>query len=256
MIEYSLIFSASKGIGYGCAEEFVKNGMNVIITSSNCENINYAADCLRKINSNVDVVVSSFDISNESQLIKFLDDISDKNVKNVVLNTPGPKPSKIIDTSIENFDEAYKLIVRPKLIICNYLISNNENKIFNFINIESSTVKQQVEGLVLSNTLRGATNNYMKSIAQELGPLGYRANTILVASIYSDRVRQLALNTMEEKNISIEEYLLSISKNLPLKRLGTINEVGNVAYFLASPSSSYLNGISIPVDGGLLASII
>ena len=121
------------------------------------------------------------------------------------------------------------------------------------INIISTSVMTPIRGLGVSNTTRGAVANWARTLAGELGPFGITVNNILPGYTGTARLSSLIKGKAERAGSSVKEIEDEMISNVPLRRFADPEEVGAVAAFLASPASSYLNGLNLPVDGGRLA---
>ena len=123
------------------------------------------------------------------------------------------------------------------------------------INITSTSVKQPIKGLGISNTIRGAVANWAKTLSFELGEFGITVNNILPGFTMTERLRSLINNTAKTQKIDpeqIEENYLNI---IPSKRFGDPEEIAYLATFLSSKKASYINGVNLPVDGGFLSNL-
>ena len=121
--------------------------------------------------------------------------------------------------------------------------------------LTSIAVREPIPYIALSNTLRIAVHGLVKTLAGELGSKGIRVNAVLPGHIFTDRTRELAEKKAGETGKSVEEVIEEYAREIPLKRLGKPEEIGYVVAFLISKYASYVNGASIPVDGGLLRSV-
>jgi len=117
--------------------------------------------------------------------------------------------------------------------------------------ITSFIVKQPLENLILSNSIRSATVSLIKSLSFELGPYGIRVNSILPGWTLTDRVQELLESRAKEHRSSMEDKKSKITNKIPLSRMAHPDEFGRVAAFLVSPAASYINGVLLNMDGGL-----
>ena len=119
-----------------------------------------------------------------------------------------------------------------------------------FINVISTSVKIPIPGLGVSNTVRGAMASWSKTLSMEVGPFGITVNNILPGFIDTDRLGGLIQTLSEKQGISKEAVTKNMISTIPAGRFGKPEEIGSLAAFLASDSGAYINGVSIPVDGG------
>jgi 3-oxoacyl-[acyl-carrier protein] reductase len=123
------------------------------------------------------------------------------------------------------------------------------------VNVISTSVKQPLDGLGVSNTVRGAVANWAKTLANELGPDGITVNNVLPGATRTARLDQIAQNKAAGTGQQPEEVLSAMAQAVPLKRLGEAHEIGAAIAFLCSPSAAYISGINLPVDGGRTRSL-
>ena len=123
------------------------------------------------------------------------------------------------------------------------------------INVISTSVKQPIDGLGVSNTTRGAVANWAKTLATEVAQFGITVNNVLPGSTSTDRLSSIINSRAEKKGISSEEETEIWKNNIPAKRFAEPKEIGNAIAFLATPAAAYINGINLPVDGGRTKSL-
>ena len=123
------------------------------------------------------------------------------------------------------------------------------------INIISTSVKQPIDGLGVSNTVRGAVANWSKTLANELGPFGITVNNVLPGFTATDRLDDIIANAGRKMNKTAEEAAAFMKSIVPTRRFAQPEETAFAVGFLASPSASYINGINLPVDGGRTKSL-
>lgn len=125
----------------------------------------------------------------------------------------------------------------------------------NIVFLTSVAIREPLENLILSNTVRLSIAGLVRSLARELGKKSIRVNMMLPGYTKTERIIELARVKAEKKSVSVEEVLAEMGKEVPLGRIAEPEEIANVVLFLASDKASYVNGASIPVDGGYLRSI-
>jgi len=123
------------------------------------------------------------------------------------------------------------------------------------INIISTSVKQPLDGLGVSNTIRGAVANWSKTLANELGEFGITVNNVLPGATGTERLTQIIKNKAEKTEKTIDEVATMMKNASPAKRFATPAEIANAVVFLASEKASFINGINVPVDGGRTKSL-
>jgi 3-oxoacyl-[acyl-carrier protein] reductase len=118
------------------------------------------------------------------------------------------------------------------------------------VNVISTSVKQPIPNLGVSNTIRGAVANWAKTLAGELGEFGITVNNVLPGFTKTQRLQSIIENKASKAGVSIEQIEAEMKSEAPAKRFAEASEVANAIAFLASPAASYINGVNLPVDGG------
>jgi 3-oxoacyl-[acyl-carrier protein] reductase len=169
----------------------------------------------------------------------------------LVNNTGGPNPGKAIDSDIEDFRKAFNAH-----LICNQVMVQALAPVFikegygRIINVISTSVKQPLPNLGVSNTIRGAVASWSKTLAYELGSFGITVNNVLPGATATGRLDQIINNKAAKAGMTSEDVRHEMSNEVPMKRLAQPEEIASAICFLASPAASYINGINLPVDGG------
>ena len=176
---------------------------------------------------------------------------ANKNYNILVNNTGGPAGGPITDATIEAFLSAYNMH-----LVCNHILAQalvpgmKTEKYGRIINIISTSVKQPLKGLGVSNTTRGAVASWAKTMAGELGEFNITVNNVLPGATNTVRLESIIENKSNKTGQSIDDVSKAMTAQVPMARFAEPEEIANVAAFLASPAASYVNGVSIPVDGG------
>jgi 3-oxoacyl-[acyl-carrier protein] reductase len=174
----------------------------------------------------------------------------------LVNNSGGPPAGPIVDAKEEDFLKALN-----QHLICNHILttavipSMKKEGYGRIINIISTSVRIPIKNLGVSNTTRGAVASWAKTMANELGQFNITVNNLLPGSIVTQRLNSIIENTAKRGNVLIDVVEKNMKDEIPMKRFGDTSEIAAVAAFLASPAASYVNGVSIPVDGGRVGSI-
>jgi 3-oxoacyl-[acyl-carrier protein] reductase len=171
----------------------------------------------------------------------------------ILVNNAGGPPAGTFETlDAEAFQDAVELnlmsTVRLSKAVVPIMKQQGGGAI---VNITSISVKQPIEGLILSNTARAGVIGLAKTMASELGPHGIRVNNVGPGPTRTDRIVDLARQRAESAGIKLDDALADDASAIPLGRLGEPEEFANVVTFLASPAASYVTGITLQVDGGL-----
>jgi 3-oxoacyl-[acyl-carrier protein] reductase len=251
-----LVTASSRGIGRGIAEVLCDEGAHVVVNGRNPLNLKRTVEELLSKGCNVKGVVADLTVREDverlvDEAVKFLGGLDA-----LVYVTGPPKPGRFTDLSLEDWDYARKLLIDSAIILVyrslNYLErSRNPSIVF----LTSVATREPLEDIALSNTLRIAIHGLVRTLARELGPRGIRVNAVMPGYILTDRVKQIAEKRAAERGVSVEKIYEEIASEVPLGRIGEPREVGYLVAFLISPYASYINGASIPIDGGYLRSV-
>ena len=249
-----LVTGASRGLGYATARALSMDGALVAINGRDEARIQTA---VLKLSSETGVPVYGLaaDLSDASVADKLLSDANDAlgGLDILICNAGGPPPG-----TFESFDEAawqkaidlsFMSNVRLIKAALPYL---RKSTCACVLTVTSSSVKQPIPNLILSNSIRAATVGLTKSLALELGREGIRFNSILPGWTETERVTELMTARAKNNGSTLEDELAKQAKESPLGRMATPEEFANVAAFLVSPAASYLTGVMLPVDGGTL----
>ena len=169
----------------------------------------------------------------------------------LVNNTGGPKGGPIREAAIDEFYDTF-----TQHLVCNHVLVQalwplmKENGYGRIINIISTSVKQPLPNLGVSNTIRGAVANWSKTLATELAPFNITVNNVLPGATNTIRLQGIAEAKSAKTNESVEDIFADMAAESPMGRIAEPEEVANAIAFLASPAASYINGINVPVDGG------
>lgn len=252
----AIICGSTQGIGYAIAEELAIMGANCTLIARNesqLENVINGLDTtLRQLHT---FKVADFTIPDEVQTA-VQEVVSTQPVHILVNNTGGPAAGPIIEAAPADFLAAF-----TQHLICNHLLvqavvegmkSEGYGRI---INIISTSVKIPLNNLGVSNTIRGAVASWAKTLANELGQYNITVNNVLPGFTQTARLESLIKKNAQAKNMEAEAMAAQMMNEVPLKRFGTATEIAAVAAFFATPAASFVNGVSIPVDGGRTGSI-
>lgn len=254
----ALITGSTKGLGFATAQALLEEGAKVMISSRSKENIDTALFEL-DLHENTEKV-SGFvgDVTNEitcEKLIQKTIEVFGK-IDILITNSGGPPPGSFSKLSIDQWKEALDLSFLSHLHLIKsalpYLMNSETPSV---LAVASFTIKNPLENLILSNTMRAATVALIKSLSLELGESGIRFNSILPGWTHTGRVDDLLLNRAKKNKTTLEEEMSAIAKSIPMGRLGSPKEFAHAAVFLVSPAASYINGVMLNVDGGINKSL-
>ena len=245
----ALVMASSKGLGKAVAAELANEGCNVVICGRNDNTLKNTSDEITSESGRECYYVQG-DITSQNDRKRILS-YSKSKIKSIdvlVTNSGGPKPGSFDDHDNEDWRDAYSLLVESTVsMIRGVLPDMKEQKWGRIITITSQAVKQPVEGLILSNSVRSAILGLVKTLSIELGKHNITVNNVLPGYTLTDRLETL----IRQRGTSLE----NISANVPLKRVGLPNEFAAAVAFLASEKASYITGVSLPIDGGWIKGI-
>jgi 3-oxoacyl-[acyl-carrier protein] reductase len=171
-------------------------------------------------------------------------------------NTGGPAGGKAIDAELNEFEAAFRSHLMCNHILVQALVAGMKaEKYGRIINIISTSVKIPLNGLGVSNTIRGAVASWSKTLANELGEFGITVNNVLPGATETDRLSSIIGNKAAKTGMAEKEIAEHMKAEIPAKRFAQPWEVAAAATFLASPMAGYINGINVPVDGGRTGSL-
>jgi 3-oxoacyl-[acyl-carrier protein] reductase len=252
----AVICGSSQGIGLAIAEELALLGANCTLMARNEEALQAAVKTLDiALRQQHGYLVADFTkTSAVKQAIQ--QHVQQTPVHILVNNTGGPPPGSVLTATEEAFEQAFNqhLIVN-QLLAQAVIPSMKEAGYGRIINIISTSIRIPITGLAVSGTVRGAVAVWSKILANEVGQYNITVNNILPGSTKTQRLESLIRNNAEKRGVSKEVVEHEMQQDIPMKRFGEPSELGAVAAFLASPAASYVNGVSIPVDGGKTGSL-
>jgi len=247
----ALVGGSSKGIGKACAKELAALGANIILMAR-------SEDLLSSAMSELDTSLAQqheylvVDYQNRADLEQQVGAFVQKKPIHILINnTGGPAGGTILQAKPEQFLDAFQMH-----LLCNHLLTQlvvdgmKQANYGRIVNIISTSVKEPLTGLGVSNTTRGAVASWAKTLAGELGKFGITVNNVLPGFTETERLDQVITHQMQQQVLSREQVVQNMLGTVPLGRFASPEEVANVVAFLASPAGSYVNGISLLVDGG------
>ena len=249
----ALVGGSSKGIGLGIATELANSGASVCLMARNESRLKEIVAQLPSSNNHSYLVVdfSKF----EDYKIKIEKYVKNNQVDILINNTQGPPAGNSLSKNIDSYQEAFDLLFKSVVYTTSLVIPGmQKNKWGRIINVTSVSVKEPLNYLVLSNSIRSAVVAWAKSLSVDLGPDGITVNSILTGYFDTERIKELNKEKSKSLNISEAEVLDKMKSLVPASRLGRPEEYGYLVSFLSSDNAAYINGASIPIDGGLLKS--
>jgi len=248
----AIVCGSTQGIGRAVAIEFAKSGATVILVTRN-------SGSLQKIRTELSVSAKQSheflvaDFSDAAALKEKIMTFTAKNppVHILVNNTGGPPGGPAFTAQTDEFERAFS-----NHLICNHILTQavvpgmKTEKYGRIINIISTSIKQPIKGLGVSNTVRAAVANWAKTLAEELGPFGITVNNVLPGATKTTRLESIIANRAKSSGATVEDISQKMIAEIPVGRFAEPAEIACAVAFLASPAAAYINGINLPVDGG------
>jgi 3-oxoacyl-[acyl-carrier protein] reductase len=253
----ALVPASSKGIGLGVAKVLASEGCKVIISSRYQDSISKARDKIIEETGNKNVLAIPADLTVQKDVDKLADEARAKfgRVDILAYNTGPPKPGTFADLTNSDWDQGVRMLLMSAVWLTKQLVPQMvEHRWGRLIYITSSTLRQPIPNLVLSNTIRLSLAGLSKSLAAEYGSKGITSNGIMQGHILTDRQQQVAQDLASRTGKTVEEARKQLLQDVPLGRYGQPEEVGHLVAFLASQRASYINGAMLSIDGGLIRS--
>lgn len=248
----ALVTASSSGLGKASAEVLAKENANVVLNGRDASQLDAAVTELSNLGDG-EIVGVQGDLTEKDDIEDLVATTVDEfgGLDHLVTSAGGPPSGPFMETSDEDWYHAFDLLVMSVVRLVResapYLREGDSGTI---VNITSRSVKEAIDSLVLSNSVRMGVVGLEKTISKELAP-DIRANAVLPGPHETSRIEELVEQSVERGDYdSYKEGIEARGEGIPLGRIGDPTELGEVVAFLCSPRSSYLNGVAIPIDGG------
>ncbi len=250
----ALVCGSTQGIGKASAIQLAALGANVTLVARNEEKLKDTVNELAtgQGQSHTYVIADFQDPERLQQKIS-----NTKAIYHILINnTGGPAGGPIFNATLDEFEKAFTQHLKCNHILAQSVVPGMKGAGYGrIINIISTSVKQPLNGLGVSNTIRGAVGNWSKTLANELGQYGITVNNVLPGATATERLNEIINHKAKKTGKSIEEISASMKNEVPAQRFAKPEEIANAVAFLASEAASYINGINVPVDGGRTKSL-
>ena len=254
----ALVTAASKGIGYGVAKVLASEGCRIVISSRNQGALDQARKKIIEGTGNDEVHAIRADLTIKSDIEQLIVSARDalETIDILAYNTGPPTPGTFTDLSDADWQYGVELLLMSAVRLAKGVVPGMVEKRWGrLIFITSTTLRQPIANLLLSNTIRLSLAGLSKSLGTEYGPKGITSNGIMQGHIQTDRQKQIAEDVSKRTGKRVEEAMKQVLADVPLGRYGTVEEIGYLVAFLASDKASYINGAMIPIDGGMIRSV-
>ena len=254
----ALVAAASRGLGRAVAEELAAEGVKLVLCSRKADAISQTASEIAQA-SGVEVLAQAADVSKPEDVATLVQAGIERfgRIDILVTNAGGPPAGPFESFSHEQWEAATRLTLFSAIELArNVLPGMKERRWGRILNITSIAVKQPVENLMLSNSLRAAVTGFARTLANEVASFGITVNNIMPGYTRTERVEELSRMMAEKEGISPAEFVARWEREIPMRRLGEPREFAALAAFLVSARASYITGTSIPVDGGWIRALM
>ena len=249
----AIVAASSKGLGRAVAMGLAREGVKVTICARSEDELQKTAEEIRS-ETGAEVLAVPCDVSKEADIEKVVSETINQysTVDIMVNNAGGPPVGTFEEHSLQTWQKALELnffsALRFSKLVVPHMKKSGWGRI---VNMTSYSVKQPLDGLILSNTVRAGVTGLTKSMSNELGQYGILVNNVCPGRIHTDRITDLARQFAEEKGQSFETALEKMNEGIPVGRIGRSEEFADLVVFLASERASYITGDTILIDGGL-----
>jgi 3-oxoacyl-[acyl-carrier protein] reductase len=253
----ALVAAASRGLGRAVAEELAAEGASLILCSRDADSLNETSTAISD-RTGATVLAIPADVTDRSAIEKLVESAISKfgRIDILVNNAGGPPSGRFDQLTSEQWESATRLTLYSAIELTRQVLPGmKQRKWGRILNITSIAVKQPVENLILSNSLRAAVTGFARTLANEVAAEGITVNNILPGYTRTERVEELAQMLAEKQGISADQFKANWEQEIPMRRLGEPREFAAVAAFLVSERAAYITGTSVQVDGGWIRSL-
>jgi 3-oxoacyl-[acyl-carrier protein] reductase len=252
----AIVLGASQGMGRASARALGLEGCDLALAARKADALGNAAEAITR-ECGVRVFHQSCDVTRDADRESFLAETLHRyeRIDILINNCGGPKPGTLKDAPSaddwrEGFERSLLQVVKWTQAVMPYMKGWGR-----IVNVVSTSVKQPIDGLLLSNSIRPGVLGFAKSASRDLAPMGITINSVLPGSIRTDRTLELASHRSKKEGVSVEQVLEEKSREIPAGRLGDPDEIGAAVAFLCSRQAAYITGTSLVVDGGLTRAV-
>ncbi len=252
----AIVGGSSKGIGKSTAMELADSGASVILFArdkAKLQTLSKELDTSKGQNHEYYAI----DYSNPSDVQSIISEITNhRSIHILINNTGGPPGGPAHKADLEEYRNAFE-----QHVICNQILTQavipgmQEANYGRIVNIISTSVKQPIPNLGVSNTIRGAVANWSKTLSMELAPFGITVNNVLPGATETDRLDGIIQNKVNKTGQNEDEVIKGMKEGIPARRFGKPEELAYTIIFLVSEYAGYINGVNLPVDGGRTGSL-
>jgi 3-oxoacyl-[acyl-carrier protein] reductase len=254
----AIIAASSRGLGRAVAAELAAEGAEVALCSRSAADLETAAESIRQ-KTGREAFRQALDVSRAEDVERFVAAVEARfgRIDICITNAGGPPAKPFLDTSLDDWRAATDTLLMGTIHFARAVLPRMQQRRWGrLLTITSMSVKQPVENLMLSNSVRAAVAGLARTLANEFGPYGITVNNVCPGYTLTDRLQQLAETVAGRSGITTEQVFERWSAEVPARRMGRPEEFAATVAFLASERAGYVNGVSITVDGGWVRSLL
>ncbi|HEU4433705.1 MAG TPA: SDR family oxidoreductase [Pyrinomonadaceae bacterium] len=254
----ALVAAASQGLGRAVAEELAAEGASLVLCARNPTTLAETAAAIAD-STGAHVLAAPADVTDVDQIARLVESANERfgRIDILVTNAGGPPAGRFDQITREQWEQASRLTLFSAIELARQVLPGmKERRWGRILNITSIAVKQPVENLMLSNSLRAGLTGFARTLANEVAADGVTVNNILPGYTRTERLDELANMMADKLGISASEFRAKWEQEIPMRRLGEPREFAALATFLVSERASYITGASIQVDGGWIRSLL
>jgi 3-oxoacyl-[acyl-carrier protein] reductase len=250
----AIVAAGSQGLGKAVALGLAREGAKVAICARTASTLEAAAAEIHAA-AGVDVFTRTLDVTAAGEVQRFVADTAAHfgRLDICVANAGGPPSKSFAETTLEDWHTAANLNLMSTVYFARETLPlMQERRWGRFIAITSVSVKQPIDGLILSNSIRSGVSGLVKTLANEYGPYNVLVNSVCPGYTATARLLELSARLAQRDGVTPQEIESRWAAQAPLRRIGQPDEFANVVVFLASERASYVTGMAVQVDGGLV----
>lgn len=252
-----MVAASSKGLGFGIAKALAADGAILSLASRSSDNLERAQESLTSF-TDTPIMTCTMDAKSAKEIESWTQQTLEKfgRIDGLVVNAGGPPSGQFDDFDDEAWQQAFDLTLMSAVrMIRSVLPTMKSQKSGSILSITSSSVKEPISNLLLSNVMRSGVTSLVKSLSKELAPKGIRVNNLIPGRIDTERVQTLDEIAASSKGCSVEHQRHLMEATIPMGRYGHPDEFGKMGAFLLSGASGYITGSTIVVDGGSMSTV-
>jgi len=255
--KHALVCGGSQGIGLAAATELASLGAHVTLLARSRDALERALAALPRTHASQQHATIAADMNDHPELrAKTEATVNTHPVQILVNNTGGPPGGPAHTAALDDFRIAFNQHLMAAQIVLQAVLPGMQASGYGrIVNVISTSVKEPIRNLGVSNTIRGAMASWAKTLATELGPFGITVNNVLPGYTRTQRLDQILGDRAKATGKSEDEIAKTMLATVPLGRFAEATEIASVIAFLASPAAGYVNGVNVPVDGGRTLSL-